>query len=552
MAQGPNPISHLELPVDCDPDSCRLVNALDRALTQNLTVLQNQASLFGEILENVGEGMIVLSHKDPADPENEIVLANKAYMELYGITSEHVYPGQKVSDFLEGLQRMGKMAQPKKDRAEIDATGSGKDRTVMEIPSMGKVFHCKASDSPSGGRILIHTDVTDLYTQNDALRSARDAAKVASETKSNFLATMSHEIRTPMNGVVGMAELLGATPLDDTQRAYVELISSSALTLTNLISDILDFSKIEAGRLEFDYQPVEIKKVLRDVFGLLTPLATGKGLELISDLDPELPSHIHSDAVRFKQILFNLLGNAIKFTTKGTVTLVIRKRQDLKIWITDTGIGIPPDKLPHVFQPFEQAHGGKNRDFEGTGLGLAITKQILNAMDGCIQVRSTEGVGTEFEITLPLSPAQIEISPDALDPSETGGAEHLTGKSALLVEDNRTNQIVLSRMLESRGMTVTIAGNGQEAVDLFAPGKFDVVFMDISMPVMTGIEAVRVIRSNQHAKGWPHCPIIALTGNAFERDKKEALAAGMDAFMTKPVRGVELVATLRSVFTTTA
>jgi len=518
------------------------------ALTERAEVLQDDLTkqaakqeaanrLLTEIVDSMGEGLMVTSGTEATDPENRILLVNPAYRRLFDLSDEMPLVGMAIPEFLAVLDKQGVRADAAEGFDDINDMLARGETVMMNIPSAGRSFATRARRRPSGGYVLVHTDITDLQEQNTALKAARDAAEVASHAKSTFLATMSHEIRTPMNGIVGMADMLSEMDLTEEQADCVETIRGSALALTSLISDILDFSKVEAGRLELEEVPFDLHIAVEEVFGLLKPLAGGKGVALTHDIAEDVPRKVEGDPLRLRQVLLNLLGNAIKFTHDGAVRLRVTRKEAfgnaLRFVITDSGIGIPKDRLAHIFDPFEQVQTGHERRYEGSGLGLAISKKLVGAMGGEISAASEPGFGSTFEISVPL-PAVANVAPPS-QPDMTVVAT-LEGLRVLVVEDNQTNQKVVQLMLKRRGAETVVAKNGQVAVQLFDPARFDVVLMDMSMPVMNGIEATRAIRARQRQEGWPHRPIIALTGNAFAKDKKECLEAGMDGFLAKPVQ----------------
>ncbi len=512
------------------------------------------------------------------------------------------------------------------------------------------------------------------------LRAEKVRAEAATETKSRFLATMSHEIRTPINGVLGMAEILNETGLTPEQRSYAETIQASSEALLRIVNDILDFSKLEAGKSQFLEQPFALRDVIFDVAILVAPIADSKGVELYIDLPDDTPSHFVGDSGRIRQVLLNIIGNAVKFTLDGHVGLVLRydesQKHPLTIAVNDTGVGIPEDQIDHIFQAFEQVESTVARRFEGTGLGLAITTRLISAMEGELSVTSKLGVGSCFTVALnlpvtegcdperdalmqqvdqirgkrvlvvcPLDAAhaihkrllggwgldvQIHQTPDSVinriksdcpdcilvdTPMEadtartfchdvwaqagsaqvpvlfctessqvntlkqlkshgpvhalmkpargkyilrclldalsnhqpTAGLPDTSTKPAavvedfsqfnvLVAEDNRTNQLVLRKMLEPTGIQMTFCGDGQAAVDAARSGLFDLVLMDMSMPVMDGLQATRQIRQLEQDMEQPPCPIIALTANVMDTDEKACREAGMVDFLTKPVR----------------
>ncbi len=520
-------------------------------LARDITAQRENETRFTELFETLQEGVYF------CDPQGKLLDVNPAMVRMLGYSHRDELIGTTIGNlYFERPTDLFPVRQGSHSSASVtrEITLRRKDGTpVICIDNSNTI-------GDPGGHMVRHqgtlVDITVRKQSELELQKAKEAAESANRAKSAFLAHISHEIRTPMNAVIGMTELALDTELSQEQREYLTMVRDSGKSLQTLLNDVLDFSKIEAGKLDLDRTEFSLRKGIKDMLKLAGVRAKQKGLHISSHIAPEAPQALIGDPGRLRQIVSNLIDNAIKFTERGQVVLRIEKDSQseqevcLHFSVTDSGIGIPQDKQQLIFEAFAQADGSTTRKYGGTGLGLSISSRLVQMMGGKIWVESEVDRGSVFHFTARFGLQKQEkgdwgrshsrVDSRSSPQSARNGWREL---QVLVVEDNPINQILAERLVRKRGYDVFIANNGREALAALEDRKFDLILMDIQMPEMSGIEVTEAIRGKEKDTG-KHIPIIAMTASALNEDRERCLAAGMDAYLTKPIDREALFNTL--------
>jgi PAS domain S-box-containing protein len=517
--------------------------------------LEERTAFFNSLIENSPIAIVAVGIDD------KVRFCNPAFENLFGYRQTDVI-GKSLLGLITNPEVFSEVAGNREDlwNGKVIHTVS------KRVRSDGSLVDVEAFSVPLGpmghrtGAVMQYQDITERKRAEEAILRAKDAAEAASRAKSEFLANMSHEIRTPMNGIIGMTELTLDTQLIPEQREYLGLVRASADSLLKLINDILDFSKIEAGKIDLEKIEFPFQQSLDETLKSLALRAHQKNVELSWHVGPGIPEYLRGDAGRLRQVLVNLVGNSVKFTQRGEIEVSVEPESKsggrvlLHFQVRDSGIGIPKEKQEMIFEAFTQVDSSTTRNYGGTGLGLAITSRIVQLMGGKIWVESEPGRGSifhftshfEFTGTVPRKTGAEDreairhLPSGVAEPSMSQAAQ---GMKILLAEDNAVNRRLAIALLQKRGHHIAATENGQQALDALERENFDLVLMDVQMPVLDGLDAIRAIRAKEQSSG-SHLPIIALTAHAMKGDRERCLASGADDYVTKPIRTPDLLAAI--------
>jgi signal transduction histidine kinase/CheY-like chemotaxis protein len=476
------------------------------------------------------------------DAEDRLLVWNATFEQVMGAARPHVRPGMPLSQMIAAMPLADQRFPPRPDGR------APRERMTVEFEVPGGPW-VRVDNVPTddGGLLSLGMDITAIKRSEADLAEALARAEAASRAKSEFLATMSHEIRTPLNGVLGMAQALGRSRLSKPDREKLQVIQTSGEVLLSLLNDLLDLSKIEAGRVELEDGVVDIDEIASQVSAAFAGLAAEKDVSLALDVAPSAGRCWRGDPVRVRQILQNLVANAVKFTERGAVHVEIgHDGEQLILRVADTGPGIAPQHLSRVFEKFAQADASTTRRYGGSGLGLSICRELARLMGGDILVDSIFGEGATFTVRLPLAPAERPAA--APRPVQREAAPFApSGLKILAAEDNPMNRLVLKTLLGQLGLEPELVEDGEQAVRAWEGGDWDLILMDVQMPVMDGPAATRLIRERELQTRRPRTPILALTANAMAHQAEEYRLAGMDALVSKPINLTELVGALSAI-----
>jgi PAS domain S-box-containing protein len=495
-------------------------------------------------LKNRAEELSTLLSTIPAyvyfkDVNLKYMIVNQPFAELVGLPASEII-GKRVQDIFQG--HYDREYSSKEEQVlrtglamyDIEEQVVSEEHTRWVNTNLAPM--CNASDEIIG-LIGVSWDITERKLNEAELREAKEQAEAGTLAKNEFIASISHEFRTPMNGILGLSEILKNSPLNPDQSDLLKGIISSAENLLVLLNDVLDFSAIEAGKMEMNFQPFLLDRVLEDIALVVKLKASEKSLEFSIHTGPGVPNHITGDSHRLRQIILNLANNAVKFTDTGNISLQVKVAEKgpgkvyLRFEVTDTGMGIPQENISSLFQVFTRVKRDKSKVIAGTGLGLSICKKLTELMGGSIGVDSVVGKGSTFWFVLPFT---LTAPQKGTQPQDVMAPQQLfKGRRVLVAEDNAINQKIVSFQLKKMGFEIDMTENGQEALERYNSGSYDLIILDIQMPVLDGYQVAKAIRSREKNTSM-HAPIIALTANAMKGDRELYLEAGMDGYVSKP------------------
>jgi PAS domain S-box-containing protein len=508
--------------------------------------LEKEKEQLAVTLESIGDGVIT------SDIKGNIIMINKAAEELTGWSQQDAI-GKSLEDVFRIKDKIKNefVENPYSKVIRVGITMGLKTQSVL-VAKDGVERYVSASNAPIKnsrgsiiGVVVVFRDITKLKQFEEEMKMSKEAAEDSNKAKSEFLANMSHEISTPLNGIIGMTNLTIGTDLTIEQKENLNIVQMCANTLLKVINNILDFSKIEAGKMTIEAIEFEIKEIIDRTVKSHMFAAKEKGLELVYEIAPEIPKYLIGDPVKIHQILNNLIGNAMKFTENGQISITVEidtatnKNLKLKFSVKDTGIGLTEEDMKQLFKSFSQVDGSITRKYGGTGLGLVISKQLIEMLGGEVWVESKKGVGSTFIFTINYNLLHNIINNEKTNIIEAGLSVNKS-LDILIVEDDKVNQTVTNLMLSKKGHKVEVADNGKKALEVLKNKIFDIILMDIQMPEMDGIEATKQIRKNERGTG-KHIPIIALTACAVQGDRERFIESGMDEYIAKPVQIDELL-----------
>jgi signal transduction histidine kinase/ActR/RegA family two-component response regulator len=529
----------------------------EAALVESLAQLSEREQLASrkswqlhEAVSNISQGILMADHK------GDIQVINRRVVELLGLPEDYTFRPLTFADIHEFQVRNGEYRDIEGQLGSQLGQAIGAGRPAETPPFYeydrpnGTVLAIRTTNLRGGGLVRTYADVTWRKQVERAIAEARDGAELASRAQATFLAMMSHELRTPMNAVIGLTSMLIETPLDETQRRYARTINTSAEQLLAIINNILDFSRLDSGREKPEIVTFDLLELVDDMIAIVHSLPRAGSIAVSADIGPDVPTYLSGDRSRLTQVLLNFLGNAVKYTLKGTVRLVVtltaRRETEamLRFGVIDTGIGISADVLAKLFKPFERGDMVDAPQFGGTGLGLAISKRVVEMLGGTISAESTVGVGSTFCCDIPfrvVKPSDVRDHAPAIERKRPSYSLRI-----LVAEDTPASQQVIEAILEKLGHRVQLAANGAEALVLAKETNVDLILMDMQMPVMDGCQAATLIRRIDGPKG--RVPIVALTAFAQPADRERALSAGMNDYLRKPIRKADVEALLGRLF----